>query len=913
MSFLFGRRPRTNTTDLPKQAKDQIQKLDGPTGPAKAEELAKTLAQMKFVLQGTQDTESSPEQVHQLVTGMIEEDLLYLLAINLYRLPFESRKDATVIFSYVLRFRPATASPKSEPMALSYVINNRPEVLVELCNGYEHKESATPAGTVLREVLKSDSAAAIILYDDPNEDTASSKGLTGIQPEAQQSGNGVFWKFFRWIDQGSFEVGADAFTTFRELLTKHKQIVAQYLATNFDLFFDQYNNILVKSESYVTKRQSIKLLGEILLDRANYNVMTAYVDRGEHLKICMNLLRDERKMVQYEGFHVFKVFVANPHKSSAVHKILLINRDRLLTFLQQFLEDRTDDEQFIDEREFLIKQIKNMLVQFWIGVWAWEVITHEPAYWLSIDCVFSALLLSRELRLQFTKALIDPITLKLKATFVRFLFTMQPGYRSFPQQAQRSPHNVAQQRRGPGIGPMVNAHQNSMTAAQMQAQAQAVAIATDKAKMKSKKPTDRNIPEGVEDCVIGDGVERYRDLVAVERRLDAIMMRKRLDVMDGVNRNIKTFRTLRVWISNTVEDQPWQADTLDMDAFDFSTNMDSSYRVKIEGRLLDDPEEDSDESDDEADADNDPVDEDGKERKKSPSRQFKFSHFFKVMTVDFDRNRIKDGADQNVEWKKPNVGNSTNLPNAADFDQLEFKRGGDENVNITINLVRDEVPERFQLNPSLAAIMDTNEATRAEVVMGIWDYIKAMGLQEDDEKRAFDCDDLLRPIMGRDKGYIPLIPDAIVGHMAPLPPVRLPYTIRVDKEFHDNPEPTIYDIRVQVDDPLKTALHSYIANPAYSSDLREISDLNNHVAVLTQAIMNSKSKHTFFDQLAKNPTEFILKWLSSQNRDLEIIAGEAMRGGGDFADGDEWRLGGEEGVWGRQNVRQSVGLMVSKR
>lgn len=116
----------------------------------------------------------------------------------------------------------------------------------------------------------------------------------------------------------------------------------------------------MKSDSYVTKRQSIKLLGEVLLDRANYAVMTTYVDSGEHLKICMNLLRDDRKMVQYEGFHVFKIFVANPHKSAAVQKILLINRERLLKFLQHFLEDRTEDEQFMDEREFLIKQIMVM-------------------------------------------------------------------------------------------------------------------------------------------------------------------------------------------------------------------------------------------------------------------------------------------------------------------------------------------------------------------------------------------------------------------------------------------------------------------------------------------------------------------------------------------------------------------------
>ena len=93
----------------------------------------------------------------------------------------------------------------------------------------------------------------------------------------------------------------------KDILTKHKSLVATYLQTNFDIFFQKYNTILLQSESYVTKRQSIKLLGEILLDRANYNVMTAYVDSGEHLKIIMKLLRDDRRMINYEGFHVFKV------------------------------------------------------------------------------------------------------------------------------------------------------------------------------------------------------------------------------------------------------------------------------------------------------------------------------------------------------------------------------------------------------------------------------------------------------------------------------------------------------------------------------------------------------------------------------------------------------------------------------
>jgi calcium binding protein 39 len=65
--------------------------------------------------------------------------------------------------------------------------------------------------------------------------------------------------------------------------------------------------MLIQSDNYVTKRQSIKLLGELLLDRANYSVMTKYVDSSEHLKLCMKLLLDDRRMINYEGFHVFKV------------------------------------------------------------------------------------------------------------------------------------------------------------------------------------------------------------------------------------------------------------------------------------------------------------------------------------------------------------------------------------------------------------------------------------------------------------------------------------------------------------------------------------------------------------------------------------------------------------------------------
>ncbi len=80
---------------------------------------------------------------------------------------------------------------------------------------YEHKESATPAGSVLREMLKHEAAAKVILYEDGDEPGSSLRGVGAVDGVRPQTGNGVFWKFFEWIDKSSFEVAADAFTTFR--------------------------------------------------------------------------------------------------------------------------------------------------------------------------------------------------------------------------------------------------------------------------------------------------------------------------------------------------------------------------------------------------------------------------------------------------------------------------------------------------------------------------------------------------------------------------------------------------------------------------------------------------------------------------------------------------------------------------
>jgi calcium binding protein 39 len=81
-------------------------------------------------------------------------------------------------------------------------------------------------------------------------------------------------------------------------------------------------------------------LGEILLDRSNFTVMTRYISSADNLKLMMNLLRDRSRNIQFEAFHVFKVFVANPHKTRPIVDILVKNQDKLIHFLGNFHNDR---------------------------------------------------------------------------------------------------------------------------------------------------------------------------------------------------------------------------------------------------------------------------------------------------------------------------------------------------------------------------------------------------------------------------------------------------------------------------------------------------------------------------------------------------------------------------------------------
>lgn len=172
-----------------------------------------------------------------------------------------------------------------------------------------------------------------------------------------------------------------------------------------------------------------------------------------------------------------------------------------------------------------------------------------------------------------------------------------------------------------------------------------------------------------------------------------------------------------------------------------------------------------------------------------------------------------------------------------------------------------------------------------------------------------------KQIFNRETFSIPFIQESLSAHMTPLPPLELPYTIRVDKAFHETPggpPPTIYDIQLPIDSTLRTAMQEHLRSPTYAPALQEIAKLNDETAVIIAALQHSKAKHIFLTNLSKYPVEWLNKWVNSQQRDLEIIRGEAARTSELSSGGEEWRKGGDRGAWGTEGAREAAAIYLHK-
>ncbi|GMN27805.1 hypothetical protein TIFTF001_001818 [Ficus carica] len=237
------------------------------------------------------------------------DDRFRLLIICLPKLDLGIRQDATHVIANLQRQRVSSRLIASEYMEKNLDLMNI------LILGYEDSDMALTYGAIVRECIRHQTVAKYILESEHMK------------------------KIFDYIEDPNFEIAADATATFK--------------------FFNKYNSKLLGSPSYITRRQSTKLLGDILLDRTNSSVKLRYVSSLDNLKIFMNLLRDSNKTIQLETFRVFKLFVGNQNKPTEIVNVLVTNKSKLLRFFEDFKFEKVP-EQFETDKAQVVREIENL-------------------------------------------------------------------------------------------------------------------------------------------------------------------------------------------------------------------------------------------------------------------------------------------------------------------------------------------------------------------------------------------------------------------------------------------------------------------------------------------------------------------------------------------------------------------------
>ena len=100
------------------------------------------------------------DTVVQLAQETYNTDLLLLLIQNIARFEFEARKDVVQIFNNLLRRQVGSRMPTVEYLA------SKPDIVFAALSGYENEEVALNTGMILREMLKHEPLAKILLYSD---------------------------------------------------------------------------------------------------------------------------------------------------------------------------------------------------------------------------------------------------------------------------------------------------------------------------------------------------------------------------------------------------------------------------------------------------------------------------------------------------------------------------------------------------------------------------------------------------------------------------------------------------------------------------------------------------------------------------------------------------------------------------
>uniref|UniRef100_A0A8D3CJX8 SWI/SNF related BAF chromatin remodeling complex subunit D2 n=1 Tax=Scophthalmus maximus TaxID=52904 RepID=A0A8D3CJX8_SCOMX len=326
---------------------------------------------------------------------------------------------------------------------------------------------------------------------------------------------------------------------------------------------------------------------------------------------------------------------------------------------------------------------------------------------------------------------------------------------------------------------------------------------------KRRKMADKVLPQRIRDLVPES--QAYMDLLAFERKLDQTIARKRMEIQEAIKKPIMQKRKLRIYISNTYT--PCKPEGEEAEKV-------SSWELRVEGKLLEEP---------------------GKQKRK-------FSSFFKSLVIELDKELY--GPDNHlVEWHR--------MATTQETDGFQVKRPGDVNVKCTLLLMLDHQPPQYKLDPRLARLLGVHTQTRASIMQALWLYIKNNKLQDGHEKEYINCNRYFRQLNDCFVIKIQMI-SALLVFVSSLSSV----------DPTDQKKTACYDIDVEVDDPLKGQMNSFLSS---TTNQQEIAALEMKIHETIEYINQLKTERDFMLSFSNNPQDFIQDWLKSQSRDLKLM------------------------------------------
>ncbi|GAA95616.1 uncharacterized protein L969DRAFT_85307 [Mixia osmundae IAM 14324] len=253
-----------------------------------------------------------------------------------------------------------------------------------------------------------------------------------------------------------------------------------------------------------------------------------------------------------------------------------------------------------------------------------------------------------------------------------------------------------------------------------------------------------------------------------------------------------------------------------------------------------------------------------------------FSNLVSHITVDLDRREHLFNGSGRTEWAR----SSTRNP----VDAVRVSRTGSEPCKARISLYLTPYPERVKVLPELARLINVYQDTRPNCLTALWLYVKSEGLPMPEDQRRIRLNEPLKRLFNESES-IPFhfLQEFLNRYLSQCDPVILEYEVDVSDQ-HASKELT-FDIPVEVENLAAKKVVVDVANDldlkSVSSEakVKEIIAMDEKIAMQAATAKAQKQKRDFAAAFASNPQQFMQDWIASQARDLDtLLAGDRGTG-----------------------------------